>query len=150
MSKGSRQRRPQPPIDDEVLIKLWWLHYRLEVQSSETAPHPHEPPPTAAHEAAEQLQRLIFEGDRRAWIILRKLINSAPDEAGLAYVAAGPLEELLRDGHGDLFVDAAVAAAEVDSNFRSALECVWLYQGRALLSEHSIQKLQRFVVTLRD
>ncbi len=128
MSKDSRRRKAQPPIDDEALIELWWLHYRLEIESSGTQPRADEPTPTAAHEAVEQLQNLVSEGDRRAWIVLRNLINSAPDDASLAYVAAGPLEELLRDGHGDRFADAAVAAAETDSNFRLALECVWLYR----------------------
>ena len=60
----------------------------------------------------------------KAWPLMVKLIEAAPSEEALAFVAAGPLEVLIRTG-GDNFEDRIVQCALSDARFRRALEGVW-------------------------
>jgi hypothetical protein len=52
------------------------------------------------------------------------LVELAPDDAALAYVAAGPLEDLVRE-HLERFADRLVEQARRDPRFRDALKGVW-------------------------
>ncbi|MBS0380744.1 MAG: hypothetical protein JSS29_19865 [Proteobacteria bacterium] len=71
----------------------------------------------------QTLQRYLSEDPSRAWILTLKLIAAAPDEAALAYVAAGPLEDLLY-GRGELFIDEVERTAQADPKFLSALQMI--------------------------
>jgi hypothetical protein len=57
--------------------------------------------------------------------ITLKLIASADDELYLAYVAAGPLEDILK-WHGSAAIPALEGAAAESDNVRRALASVWL------------------------
>jgi hypothetical protein len=53
------------------------------------------------------------------------LINKAPSDEALAYVAAGPLEDLLAF-HGPAVIDYVTVAARADARLQLALSGVWL------------------------
>jgi hypothetical protein len=59
-----------------------------------------------------------------AWPIVLALVQDAPDEEAPAYVAAGPLEDLIRQ-RGAQFGDRVVEQARQDERFREALLGVW-------------------------
>jgi hypothetical protein len=56
--------------------------------------------------------------------VIRTLISEAPNDAALAFVAAGPFEDLLRT-RGELVVDDVERFASQDERFRKALSGVW-------------------------
>jgi hypothetical protein len=77
-------------------------------------------------EAAEQLDSLVTDKPERAWPLICDFIRriSREDEDLLAYVAAGPLEDLLvRYPHE--FIDRIEALAKADPHFRRAVSGVW-------------------------
>jgi hypothetical protein len=49
----------------------------------------------AAHDVVEEVDELVRSNPRAAWRVIRELIDRAPSEEALAYVASGPLETLL-------------------------------------------------------
>jgi hypothetical protein len=53
------------------------------------------------------------------------LVNKASSDEALAYVAAGPLEDLLTF-HGPTLIDRVTVAARADDRLQLALSCVWL------------------------
>jgi hypothetical protein len=64
-------------------------------------------------------------GDPEAgWPLLIALIEHAPDDEALAFVAAGPLEDLIRH-HGPRFGERLVDRARQDERFREAIRLVW-------------------------
>jgi hypothetical protein len=76
--------------------------------------------------AWEQLNELVRDQPERAWPVICEIIRRiAPaDEDILAYVAAGPLEDLLAH-HGHKFIDRVEAEANADPHFRRAVSGVW-------------------------
>ena len=76
---------------------------------------------------ADRLFKMIVLDPHRvdqAWALVLALVERAPDDEALAFVAAGPLEDIVRR-HGDEFADRIVDRARQDSKFRSALKGVW-------------------------
>lgn len=74
------------------------------------------------------LDQLIFEGrPEDAWPLVVELVEQAPSEDALGYVAAGPLEDLIQQ-HGDAFADRTIERARADQRWRSALLGVWGWQ----------------------
>ena len=75
-----------------------------------------------------QLDDMILMGSaadqEAAWAMLLALIDRAPDEESLAYVAAGPLEDMIRKRH-DQFGDRILGEARRSPRFRYALTGVW-------------------------
>ena len=74
-----------------------------------------------AWEAVDELCRDLKQG----FDITLRLINSADDEAYLAYVAAGPLEDLI-NRHGSPAVRLFEVPAENSDKVRRALAGVWI------------------------
>jgi hypothetical protein len=60
----------------------------------------------------------------QAWPLILALIEQAPSDEALAYVAAGPLEDLIH-AHGAEFGDRIVDQARRDPRLRQALGGVW-------------------------
>jgi hypothetical protein len=69
---------------------------------------------------------MIVEPDRaeEAWPVIVHLIDSAPDDDALSYVAAGPLEDALHY-HSARFGERILARARIDPKFNAALGGVW-------------------------
>lgn len=74
--------------------------------------------------AFEEVQALLSADVERAWKITCEMIRITADESALAYIAAGPLEDLLKY-HGATFIDRVERLAQNDPHFRSALMGVW-------------------------
>ena len=74
--------------------------------------------------AWDELERLVRNEPARALRVVIALIASAPDDATIAYVAAGPLENLLCY-HGNEVIDEVERSASRDERFRRALSGVW-------------------------
>jgi hypothetical protein len=77
-------------------------------------------------DAREELDELVSDEPERAWPIICEIVRRiAPaDEDILAYVAAGPLEDLLAR-HPHTFIDRIEELATSDAHFRRALSGVW-------------------------
>ena len=70
------------------------------------------------------LHDALISDPEHGWLLTLALIERAPDERSLAYVAAGPLEDLLY-GLGDKFIDRVEALARQDPKFMQALSHVY-------------------------
>ena len=73
-----------------------------------------------------ELDKLVTNEPERAWPLICEIIRriSPKDEDLLAYVAAGPLEDLLVR-HPDGFIERIEILAQNDAHFRRALSGVW-------------------------
>jgi hypothetical protein len=74
--------------------------------------------------AEEELSRLVHAEPNTALEIIRAVISEAPNDAVLAFVAAGPLEDLL-SYHGEVVIELVERFAAIDEWFRRALSGVW-------------------------
>jgi Family of unknown function (DUF6869) len=77
-------------------------------------------------DANEGLDELVTDEPERAWPLICEIIRriSPADEDILAYVAAGPLEDLLAR-HPHAFIDRIERLATSDAHFRRAVSGVW-------------------------
>ena len=74
--------------------------------------------------AFEEMDNLVKEKPLEAQEIIIKLITKAPDDKTLAFIAAGPLEDLLVH-HGEKVIDWAEENTRQNNKFAKALSCVW-------------------------
>ena len=74
--------------------------------------------------AYDQVCDLLSDDPGRLWKITLQMIAQAEEGAALAYIAAGPLEDLLTY-HGDLFISRVEVLAKSDAHFAEALRGVW-------------------------
>ena len=81
----------------------------------------HTGDPPAAYEEVESLVR---NDPDAAWDVVQELVRRAARDEVLAYVAAGPLENLLCN-HPYAVIDRVEALAAQDAHFRRALSGVW-------------------------
>jgi hypothetical protein len=63
-----------------------------------------------------------------AWSLVRALVDAAENDRELAYVAAGPLETLVRRFAPEL-IERIEAASRQDAQFRDALGMIYLAKG---------------------
>jgi tetratricopeptide (TPR) repeat protein len=97
-----------PLLDDGKLVSTYLQHF--ETKDDEL------------FWAWQHLQNYIRSDPRRAWEITLKLIAAA-NERALAYVAAGPLEDLLYS-RAEVFVDDVERLARTDPKFLATLRLV--------------------------
>jgi hypothetical protein len=69
--------------------------------------------------------------EKEGWDITLALIEHAPSKKALAYVAAGPLEDLMHY-HGNLLIDRIEQESRRSVRFRHALTGVWLSKGTSI------------------
>jgi hypothetical protein len=74
--------------------------------------------------AADELNSRVWDEPERAWPVICKIIKRIAHDDILAYVAAGPLEDLLVN-HPHAFIDRVEALAKQDAHFRRAVSGVW-------------------------
>lgn len=75
--------------------------------------------------ACERVREMVGRDPDDGWRITCILINKAPSNEALAYVAAGPLEDLLKK-HGLAVIDPIEEEARQNDRLRLALSGVWL------------------------
>ena len=74
--------------------------------------------------AFEELDDLISTHPERAWLITLEMISRTTDQAALAYIAVGPLEDILAY-HGEIFIERIENLARKDPHFCLAVCGVW-------------------------
>ena len=70
------------------------------------------------------LDGLVWEKAGDAWLLILALVERASSEEDLAFLAAGPIEDLVRY-HGRTFAERLVVEARGNPRFRGALNYVW-------------------------
>jgi hypothetical protein len=71
-----------------------------------------------------QMRDLVERDPEAAWLVVVEMVQRITRDEVLAYVAAGPLEDLLC-GHPRTFIDRVESLAGSDAKFRRALSGVW-------------------------
>jgi hypothetical protein len=82
-------------------------------------------PPDGDWAAWDEINRRVREAPDDAWPVLLNLIIQAQDDAALAYIAAGPLEDLLKHHCADV-IERVEHQARTDARFRQCLAGVWV------------------------
>lgn len=92
--------------------------------------------------ALETVDAMVTDDPDQAWDLACVLVDMASSDEALAYVAAGPLEELLKK-HGPAVIDRVEDMSRGNDRLRLALSGVWISPGDpifvrwyALMSEY--------------
>lgn len=117
-----------PPRATEELVAGWWEHARLAQGSREERKRLEAGEEALADAGWDGVHERVQRGGVEAVELVAALLRRAPDEDGVALVAAGPLEDLLH-WHGDELVDQVARLAGQDPRFARALAGVWLSEG---------------------
>ena len=97
-------------FDREGLLKDWFAE--------------HAPDSPIYGWATELLVHVTEDEPEVAWDLVLGLVERAPEDEALGWVAAGPLEDLLCH-HGPELIDRVEALARSDPRFRRCLARVW-------------------------
>ena len=73
----------------------------------------------------DELDRLVRDDPETAWPVIREALRRSSNDQVLAFVAAGPLEDLIRL-HARTFIDRIETASNADDQFRRAVSGVWV------------------------
>jgi hypothetical protein len=125
--RGRPTNRARPSDDRDAFVEDYFAQYHAFFHGSpeERLAMEHL---ESDQDRSQQLDHMILWGSQadteHAWPILLALIERAPDEEALAFVAAGPLEDLIRNRH-TRFGDRILDQARRDARFRDAVRCVW-------------------------
>ena len=90
--------------------------------------------------AWEMITDLVFENLEEAWLVILELIRRAPTDRVLASIAAGPLEDLIRN-YKEEVIDRVEVEARRDPKFRRCLTGVWYGSD---LSESIRNKIEKY------
>jgi hypothetical protein len=71
------------------------------------------------------VQELLEADPQAAWMMILELIDKAPNDEILAYVAAGPLEDFIKLHAAD-YIDRIEESARTNATMKRALRGVWL------------------------
>jgi hypothetical protein len=74
--------------------------------------------------AFDEFVELLRNDPEAAWALTIELVARASDDATLAYVAAGPLEDLICE-HPHVVIEWVEGRAAQDARFRKAIAGVW-------------------------
>jgi hypothetical protein len=74
--------------------------------------------------AVREVDTLVQDDPTEAWEVTRILVNTAPSDEALAYVAAGPLEELLHK-HGSVLINRIEEESRGSARLQLALSGIW-------------------------
>jgi hypothetical protein len=129
------QEMPDVTVSAEV-VAAYWRHHQLIFSEDpiERADADHW------FWAWEEVDEAALAASPGIVALLVALAKAAPNDQALAYLGAGPLEDLIRR-HGAEFVDAIDLAAQTSESFRVALRCVWY---GADTNEAMVPRLRRF------
>jgi hypothetical protein len=118
------------------LIDGYWKHYRLSTGSRQER--------LDADKWAwawDDVEEAVMEPSANTFEMLMALVESAPDDDALAYVGAGPLEDLI-NSHGVQFAGQIEESARRVPKFRTALAHVQLSSN---VSASVRERLARFM-----
>jgi hypothetical protein len=104
-----------------VLVAAYWEHHRHASSTDRTERMSADRLNWARREVSERVRTQPME----AVALLVEIAEGAPGDEALAYLGAGPVEDLLRLHTDQVVVDQIEEAARRSANFRSALRCAW-------------------------
>ena len=102
--------------NEQNLIKTFFENYRKLINGEST---------DDTNWILDYIDKLIEDEPEKALEFVLDLINNCADKKTLAYVAAGPLEDLLVH-NGVSVIEKLEIAADADDNIQLALSGVWL------------------------
>lgn len=107
------------PVDAIVeLAEAYWEHYRRSTSGDRSVQRTAE----ETRWAWEEIEERVHSMPRDAIQLLTVVADTAPDDAALAYLGAGPIEDLIRQCASDVVViDRVEGAAARNDNFRKGL-----------------------------
>jgi hypothetical protein len=112
-------------VNHAPLVDAFWVHHRL----SSSGARDERLDADTYFWAWEQVHETMRQGDLEAVELLVALADAvSPDDVALAYLGAGPLEDLLCSGGqapSDSLLDSVETAARQHAGFRAALQGVW-------------------------
>lgn len=111
---------PMPRVQMDRLASDWFDHHRWIVDDFPDLPGADE----RSDRVREAIDEKVYADPERVWPIILELIERVPDDHALGYIAAGPLEDLMRF-HSARFRDRCAALARTNPRFREALRGVW-------------------------
>ena len=124
------------PVDEELLRA--WLAHHGDAGGKKTREQ------KALFWAWERVADLVLHDSEQAWSVVLSLVNLASNDWHLANIAAGPLEELLRQ-EPERFRAALDQQARRDPKFRRCLTGVWLNESAPL---HDL--VRKYAITVPD
>jgi len=95
----------------------------------------------AGYWAVDAVRDIVDLDQEAAWPLVLELFDRAEGDRMLAFIAAGPLEELIVQ-HGSQLIDRIEAKAAADKKFRRALSGVW---GESGMSEDVLRRVKHLV-----
>jgi hypothetical protein len=98
-------------MDAEDIAEIYLRHFAAKHQDDEWA--------------VTEVDDLVRRDPIGGWDVTRELVRKAESDEALAYVAAGPLEELLVN-HGAVVIDLIERECLGNERLRLALSGVWL------------------------
>jgi hypothetical protein len=107
-------------VDRAEVIEAYWRHYRQSTSDVRADRLDAD----ESFWAWEAVYQSVDDPDDDVMALLSALADAAPDVDALAYLGAGPIENLLYR-HAARFGDEVEAAARRDEKFRTALRCAW-------------------------
>ncbi len=114
------------PAALDAFVTGYFAEYQEALARSRGATIP--PPAAGTERPVWRLHEMIQSGRgaelEAAWAILLVLIVRAPDAGAMGFVAAGPLEDIVR-AHNDALGDRILDAARRSPAFRQALTGMW-------------------------
>jgi hypothetical protein len=116
------------PRSRKELVAGWWEHARLAQGSRQQRKSLETGDALFADAGWYGVDERVERGGVQALELVAALLEHAPDDDGIALVAAGPLEDLLHR-HGQELVDEIERWARQDPRFGQALAGVWLADG---------------------
>ncbi len=108
-------------ISFEEVAREWIAQMTAEIARSKSSRSAVVESPSGAQ---KQLSRMVRAEPALAWRVLLAIVHNSSDPEILAYLAAGPLEDLLAK-HGAILIDDVEREALIDSKFREVLSAVW-------------------------
>jgi hypothetical protein len=124
------------------LCARWWDHLRLSQGDRWQRKALELGEPADACAAADTVREWIHTGGIDAIHLIVALIETAPDDAGIASVGAGPLEDLVHE-HGDVLIDDLDRLARQNPTFNQAMSSVWLAAGT--LNPDAERRLRKWI-----
>lgn len=115
-----------PPTDLDAFVDRYFDELRILTSGTRRERIAAEDPTQDQERASDWFLTALRtpQGAEEAWPVILALLERAPDDLAIAFVAAGPLEDLIRD-HGPRFLDRLEAQARTSARFRGALSGVW-------------------------
>jgi len=107
--------------DPAVLADGYWEHYRRTTSTSRAV----RLSAGDTRWAWDEVEDRVRSEPEAMIAILVAIADAAPDDDALAYLGAGPVEDLIVRSGSDIVIDRIEGAARRSDNFRKAVCCAW-------------------------